>query len=78
MEIGHLGIDVEREGSLGADKVDFAQCLIGVEQFVDMGANEVGDLGEDADYFACNLSLGLADTVVGLNDFLRFDEDGFA
>ena len=78
VDVTHLRTDILGKQGLSADKVQLAQRIEHSSQFVQMRANLVSNLGKDAYNLAGNLSLNLADAVIGLDNGIRLYKDCFA
>ena len=59
-------------------EVNVGQELIRVEDIRRYRADLIGELGQDPYDFPPLVALQLTDTVVGLDDHLRLDKDGFS
>ena len=75
---GHDAVDFARKTHLGLQEVNLAQEVVAAEQIVNLGTDEVGDGGEDADDLLSLLALEFADVVVGLHHFGGLHKDGLA
>ena len=78
VDMAHLGAHILGKQGLSPDEVELAQSVKHAGQFPEMGTYQVGHLGEDADDFAGDFGLGLADTVIGLDNGVRLDEHGLS
>ena len=78
LELGLDGLELVREKGLCPDEVNVGQELIRVEDIRRYRADLIGELGQDPYDFPSLVALQFTDTVVGLDDHLRFDKDGFS
>ena len=71
-------LSVDGEACFGSDEVDDGEEVVAMEHVVYLGSHGVGELEEYALYLLAFLTFEFAYLVVCLNDFCRFDVDGFA
>ena len=74
----HSGYHIEGHKGLGADEIYLAEELSGLQQFGQIGAQELCELGEDAGYLGLLVLVKLVETVVHLHNLYRLDEDRLA